>query len=514
MREVSTLELKKKQGIKATTLFIYAAMFLLFSPFAGIYSMKGMVGDTAIQIKIGLDDLAMGKLLTEEIYSWHEGLVFTAHESGWYLLLGIMYKYFKLWGVIAVGAIFNYATGCTALSYNKDKAHPFIILLAIVATPFLNGYPDYNVRPSVTSLFAVCLLIVSFMKDWKPVTKACLFAGLCFFLGWFQGGMLPLFLVIFAVFIVIELIYRNFRDSLILAAGLVAGFVLSLLNPMGIRCYTFGMVQSTATDIWAQVQEWLPQEFTMVHAVLILLVFIGFMTNDKLRKFEKHTVTQLALLCMFFIMACVYNRFIYYYSVTFLLFAPEQFESLLKWFTEVVVKLKKPVKLELSDGFYKILAVVCVLMIGVHGYLYIPRYLPTGTFNDVEKLAAKDPEAVQFIIDHGYERIFNSFDSGSWLVFHGVKVHIDNRIDPYLMEFSGEDYIRDQMQCSTIAELDVFRARYDCDAFLLDMQDGFSYLLYEVETYAPDRYRVVYDNVVESVIPDLGSTRYVIIECI
>ena len=46
------------------------------------------------------------------------------------------------------------------------------------------------------------------------------------------------------------------------------------------------------------------------------------------------------------------------------------------------------------------------------------------------------------------------------------------------------------------------------------MADGFSYLLYEVETYAPDRYRVVYDNVVESVIPELGSTRYVIIECI
>ncbi len=95
-----------------------------------------------------------------------------------------------------------------------------------------------------------------------------------------------------------------------------------------------------------------------------------------------------------------------------------------------------------------------------------------------------------------------------------MKVHIDNRIDPYLEEFSGVDYIRDQMNCSTIADMDVFRARHDCDAFFLDMPDGYSYLLYEIERYAPDRYRIVYDNVVESTIPEVANTRFVIIECI
>ena len=514
MREVSTLELKKKRTIKPETLFLFSLMFLLYSPFAGIYSMSGMAGDTAIQIRIGLDDLAMGKLLTEEIYSWHPGLVFTAHESGWYLLLGFMYKMFKLWGIIAVGTIFNYATGCAALSYAKDKAHPFFVALVMVMVPFLNGYPDYNVRPSVTSIFCMTFLIASFMNDKKPVFKAVFFAVSSFFLGWLQGGILPLYMVVFTVFIVIELLYKNFRDAGVLAGGLVAGFILSLLNPMGIRDYTFGMIQSTATDIWAEVQEWLPMEFTMVQAVLILLVFIGFMTDDKLRKFDKKAVTKVALLCMFLIMTCVYTRFVVYYSVCFLMFAPEQLESVLKWFAEVVVKLKKPVKIDLSSGFYKILAAICALMIIGHGVLYVPRYLPTGTFSDVEQMAAVDPGAVQFIQDKGYERIFNTFDLGSWLVYRGVKVHIDNRIDPYMREFSGEDHIRDQMNCTTIAELDVFTAKYDCDAFLLDMPDGFSYLLYEIERYAPERYRVVYDNVVESQIPDIGSRRFVIIECI
>lgn len=514
MREVSSLELKKRNGIRPQTLFVYAVMFLLFSPFAGIYSMSGMIGDTAIQIKIGLDDLAFGKLLTEEIYSWHEGLVFTAHESGWYLLLGVMYKLFKLWGVIAVGTLFNYATGCTALSYNKDKAHPFTIALVIVLTQFLNGYPDYNVRPSVTSIFAVTLIVVSFMKDWKCVTKASVFAVSCFFLGWLQGGILPFFLVVFAVLIVLELFYRNFNDARVLSVGLVAGFVLSLLNPMGIRCYTFGMIQSTATDIWALVDEWKPMSFSILQSLLVLLVFVGFIVSDGVRRFEKKSITKLALLCMFFILTCVYKRFVSYYSVLFLMFAPEEFELLIVWFKETVLKIRKEIKLDFSGMLYGLLAGACAVMLLGLGVLYVPRFLPTGTMSDIEAMAAYDPKAIEFVKEKGYERMFNTFNTGTWLAFNDVKVHLDNRIDPYLEEFSGRDYIRDQMNCSTIAEMDVFRARHDCDAFFLDMPDGYSYLLYEIETYASDRYRVVYDNVVESSIPEVSNMRFVIIECI
>ena len=514
MREVSTLDLRRKSGIKPSTIFIYAVMFLFFSPLAGIYSMSGMVGDTAIQIKIGLDDLSMGRLLTEEIYSWHEGLVFTAHESGWYLLLGIMYKLFKIWGVVAVGAVFNYATGCTALSYNKDKAHPFMVAVVIVLTQFLNGYPDYNVRPSVTSIFAVTLLVVAFMKDMKSVTRSVIFAVCCFFMGWLQGGMLPLYLVLFIVFIVIELLYRNFRDAGILGIGLVAGFITSLLNPMGIRCYTFGMIQSTATDIWAMVDEWNPMHFNILQILLILLVFVGFIVGDGIRKFDRKQITELALLCMFFILTCVYKRFVAYYSVMFLLFAPEQLQRLLSWFVSTVLKVRKEIKLDFSGSLYGILTGACAVMLIALGFMYIPRFLPTGTMSDIEAMAAYDPKAVEFVKERGYERMFNSFNTGTWLAFNDVKVHIDNRIDPYLEEFSGVDYIRDQMNCSTIADMDVFRARHDCDAFFLDMPDGYSYLLYEIERYAPDRYRIVYDNVVESTIPEVANTRFVIIECI
>lgn len=514
MREAAALDLKRKKVIKPEYLFLYALMFLLYSPFAGIYSMSGMVGDTAIQLKLGLDDLAMGKLITDEIYSWHPDLVFTAHESGWYLLLGIMYKLFKLWGIIAIGTVFNYATGCTVLSYTKNKAPVFFIAFVMALSLLLNGYPDYNVRPSVASIFEITFLIVMFMNNWKSIHKAIAFAILGFFLAWLHGGMLPLFCVIMVVFIILELIYRNYRDAIVLAIGLIAGFVLSLLNPLGFGCYSYATLQSSATTAWAQIDEWHPVTLSLVQAVLIFLVFVGFMTNDRIKRFEKTAVTELLMLCMFFIIMCVYKRFMSLFSVCYLIVAPEQYYSLYKWIMNNVFKFKKEIKLHLSGMFYKVLAAACLLMIVVNGVLVVPAYLPTGTFYDVERMGAKDPEAAQFVLDHGYQRMFNTFNTGSWLVLRGVRVHIDNRVDPYISAFSGEDHISEFMNCSTIADMDVFAAKYDCDAFFLDMPDGYSYLLYEIERYAPDRYRIVYDNVVESSIPEVGRMRYVIIECI
>ena len=513
MQEVSELKLKQKKRQPLSFYFLIAVMALLFSPFTGINSMIGMVGDTAIQIKIGLDDIAARKLITEEIYSWHQGLVFTAHESGWYLLLGVMYKVLKLWGVILVGVFFVYATGYTAVKYTFGKAHPFVIAAVLAATPWLNGFPDYNVRPAVTSVFAMTLLIVTCVEDRKPLLKASVFAFLCFSLGWLQGGILPLFLAVYVLFIVIALIFKNYNEVKIMAVGAVAGFVFSLLNPMGIRNYTFGLKQSGATDIWANVDEWNPMHFSMLQIVLILLVFIGFMTNDNLRRFDRKAITRIALLCMFFIMTCVYKRFVVYYSVAFMLFAPEQYESLLKWFISTVIKPKKKVVLSLSNAFYGILTAVCIVFIIGLGAFNVPRYLPTGTMADIERMAAYDHGAVDFIRQKGYSSVFNSFDTGSWLAFNGIKVHIDNRIDPYMSEFSGVDHIRGQMNVTTLADLDAFRSRYDNDAFLINTSSGYSHIIYEIETYASDRYEVVYDNTVGSSIPGVGDTRWIIIEC-
>ena len=82
------------------------ALFM-FSPFTLIETMVNMISDTAIQIRIGLDSLSSGHIILDEIYSWHPDLIFTAHEAGWYVLLGAAYKALGIAGVIAVGRTYH-----------------------------------------------------------------------------------------------------------------------------------------------------------------------------------------------------------------------------------------------------------------------------------------------------------------------------------------------------------------------------------------------------------------------
>lgn len=518
MKMESTLNIKNKTGQQTTQTVIFWVLmaFALFSfnPFTAIASMYGMVGDTAIQIKTGLDGIASGHLMLDEVYSWHQGLTWTAHEEGWYFLLGFMYKLLGLWGVILVGTLFNLGTAFICTWNIRRKAHPLINIIVIVLVPFLNGFPDYNVRPSVTSAFCVALLIhIMGMEKMSPVRKAAAFAGMSYALAWLHGGILPLFFALMAVFMVIEAVYSNWRAAITYLVTIVISFGLTLINPIGIRIWTFGLKQMGATDIWNKVQEWLPHKYSILEAIAILIVLIGFMTDEKVIKFDKSRITAICILSMFFIATCKYTRFALYFSIAYFFFAPEAIQSLVLWINRHIFRSRVK-NISISNMSYIILSAACVAFIAFSAVTNTAKYIRTNTMADIEAMAAYDGAAVDYIREHGYERIFNSFNTGSWLTFYDIPVHIDNRIDPYMMEYSGVDHVRGKMGIENLYDMDRFRMEYNPDAFLLDMGDGESPLLYEIQQYASDRYRIVYDNTVESNLSDSLNIRWVIVECI
>ena len=512
MYTAGKLNTKKKSRISPSDIFLFVLALFLFSPFTAISSMIGMVGDTCIQIKLGADFIAQRRIITEEIYSWHPDLVFTAHECGWYFLLGLSYKLLKLAGVILVGCFFNLGTAFTAVHYIRKKAHPLMCAAVLVIIPVLNGFPDYNVRPSIVSALLITILIVMLLSDKDtPVRSGIFFAAAAFALGWMHGGILPLFFIVYALFIVIDLIYKEFKTAGTRALFLVGGALLSLLNPIGINTWLFGIRQSTATDIWAHVDEWRPMEFTIATSLLVLLILIGLILDKNLQQFEKKAVTRFALICMFFIMTCVYKRFVLYFSIAYMLFAPESFTVLLTWLNERLFHIKKKIP-ELSAMLWKILTAVCAIFFLGTAVLYTPMYLPTNSMHDIERMAAYDPDAALYLREQGYERVFNTFNTGSWLIFYDIPVHIDNRIDPYMAEFSGVDHIRGKMGIDNLLELDEFYNTYHPDAFLFDIPGGYSELLEEISKYSLGKYRIVYDNtVVSDLSPDI-SIRWVIVE--
>ncbi len=513
MSKKSELNLKKKK-LDPAALFVIAAALLIYSPFPSMNQLSGWVLDCSIQIKLGLDAIASGHFITDEIYSWHEGLIFTAHETGWYLILGFIYKFFKFWGVLAVCCLFTYGTSVTAANYIRKTAHPLICLVVMVFACLFKGFPDYNARPATTSAFIVMITVVIMLGTKKPAFKACVFAAGAFFLAWLHGGMLPLYFAILAVFIVIELIYKQWRTAVTLICGAVLGFVISIANPIGIRLWTYALNQSAAKAVWAEIDEWNPVTFTIIQMFLILMVLVGFMCGKGVREFEKDAITKLCLFCMFLIISCVYRRFMLHFTLMFLLFAPAAYQNVIIWLTGHFLPELKGTKTELSGAFYYILISVCIVMLIGAGIINTKAYLPTGTMDDIEKMAAYDKDVVTFVKDKGYKKIFNDFNSGSWLVFHGVKVHIDNRVDPYISEFSEVDHMSGKMDITTLFELDDFRSQYENDAFVMTTNPGFSPLLFEIENYASDRYKVVYDKTLTSTVKNGETLRWVVIECI
>ena len=505
------IKLKKTKVFGPQTLFLIAVAILVFGPFASMEHIGNWVYDCAIQIKLGLDALSSGHLITEEIYSWHEGLTFTAHESGWYLILGFMYRYLGVWGILIVCSLFTCASAIVAALYSRDHVHPLFIAAALVLTRLLKCFPDYSARPALASTLAFTVTFVVMLSDRKPAIKAGVFTLFSFLLAWLHGGMLPLYFVVYVLFIIIELIYKDFKSAGILALGIISGFIVSLLNPIGFSLWSYGLKQTSSVEAISTVDEWKPLTFNIVQALIVLLVFVGLMTGKGVRDFKKQSITKLALFCMFFIIACVYRRFVLFLAITYAITAPEAYQDLAVWIREKLLP-KLPAGIKLSHAFYYLMSGIICVMFVISGVIYSGKYIKTNTMADAEAIAAFDKGAADYVSAKGYERIFNSLDSGSWLVFNGIKVHIDNRFDPYNSAFTGTDYLTGKMDITNLYELDSFREEYDCNAFLLDINPGFSPLLYEIGTYASDRYEIVYDNTVTSVAKDRGSIRWVVIE--
>ena len=396
MNNESELKLKKQAKADPSAVFVIAAALLIFSPFASMNHLSGWVLDCSIQIKLGLDAITSGHFITDEIYSWHEGLVFTAHETGWYLILGLVYKFFKLYGVLAVSTLFTFGTALTIANYIRKTAHPLMCLAVMVLGCVFKGFPDYNARPSTASTFIIIFTIVTLMSEKKPLFKAITFAAGAFLLAWLHGGMLPLYFAILAVFIVIELIFKQWRTAVTLLIGAAAGFIISIANPIGIRLWTYALSQSGAKGVWALIDEWNPVTFTIIQIFLILLVFVGFMCSKDIMEFKKDALTKLALLCMFLVISCVYRRFMLHFSLMFMLFAPKAYQDVISWLISHLLPKLSGKKAELSRAFYLLLAGVCTGMFLMAGILNIRTYLPTGTMADIEKMAAYDDNVVTF----------------------------------------------------------------------------------------------------------------------
>ena len=513
MKHENALDYRHGRPLNARNIFLICAVVLIYCPFLYTDMIGNYVGDAAIQIKIGLDCLASGRFIPEEIYSWHEGLNWWPHEIGWYYIVGIAYKFLGLAGVIGVCAGFNYAIAGIIFKKHSAKVHPLIIVAVSVVARLLS-FPNYNARPHLFSELAFLLVVYVMLSEKKILFKSLFFCGAAFALAWIHGGMVPLLFAVFAVFIVIELIFRQFKTALIYLAAAAGAFVCSLLNPLGIKVWAYALVQSDGKDVWAYNIEWAPKTFAIWEIAVLLLVIVAFAVDGRVKAFDKNAITRLCIFCMFIVISCKYCRFMNFTALFLLALCTEEIQSLLTWFNQNIFRINLE-KIKFSNASFYILSAFCVFYFAFISVFSVIKFIPTNTMSTASAIAAYDEGVIGCVKQNGYKRIYNSFNTGTWLAFYGIPVHIDNRSDLYMASFSGTDYISGQMMIDNIEDMDEFVSKYGCDALVLDLLPGTTDEWFADDLYAAsDRYRVVYDNTVTSIYKEEISTRWLVVECL
>ena len=509
------MPLKQQRRMSSSAkMFIVAVIALLYCPFFNVMFIgNGYIGDAMIQIRIGLDMIAKKGLIVNDIYSWHQNLNWYPHEEAWYFVVGLAYKLGGIAGVIILTAIFNYTMAAIIFKKNLETVNSYILVLtAAIARCF--SFPNYNARPHLASQLIFVVFVYIMLEDKISILKKCIAFSVCSFLmAWFHGGMIPLFFVVFGVFIAIEVVFKQFKTAGKYLLGLLAGAVASLLNPIGVGVWTYALMQSQGSDVWKYNMEWQPKTFSVIEISALLLIFVGFAVDERLRNFDKKIITKLCFYCMFIIISCKYCRFMNFTALVIVMFCGEELAILLDWLNRNITKLDTK-KFRLGDISNYILTAFCVgLMLFTTVFSWI-TYFPTNTVSDISGIAAYDEGVINVVREKGYSRIYNSFNSGTWLAFYGIPVHIDNRTDLYLAEFSGVDYITNKMLIADIDEMNGFVDEYHPDALVLDLEPGTTDEYFAEDLYASERYNVIYDNTVVSTYDGKQTYRWMVVEVV
>lgn len=486
-------------------IFLWAFMIAMLGPWNFSNMLLGLRTDLAVQVKSGLWMLENKQLILDDVFSWHENLNWCPHEMGFYLLAGLIYKIGGVYGCILLSCA---TTLCVCfMFYRENRKHS---LLSLSLTIFFFGQFGvgifYNTRPCVIS---TPLLLGMMLSIWnKEDTKKCgvYFCACSLILAWFHGGMIPLLFVIYIVGGFVDVVYKDFKRVRVLCIFLLIGFILSLCSPIGVETWTYAAKQSRATDIWAYISEWqhgflsIEESFLFVGAALLCMLTSG------VRRFNRASILKAAYICMTVILFFKYLRFILLMSLLFMFVMPKVFDNfgvwLFKRFSAVravcyknwLQKFFLNYRLRLSKVLLGVSAILTLVISVESGVIF--STLPNNSLNDIASMAGEDMQIVQFIKEKGYNRLYNGYFDGTWLLFNDIKVSQDNRCDLYLEQFSGEQYVN--MRDSFWA-WDAYVDKYHPDALLLyytvadgaddTMPDAFRILT----EYQQDKYELVFE---------------------
>jgi hypothetical protein len=386
--------------------------------------------DSWWHVKVGLDLMAARTFPTVDTYSHtFAGHPWIAKEWLGQALLTLGYVAGG-WNGVALLTIAAIALTAFLLSWHlSDALKPTVAIGVTFAVAFLVG-PIYTARPHIFTLpiivaWSACLFRAARNEQAPPLwllPLLCLWANLH---ATFTFGF------IIAAFAGLDLLWRIRLSNPPLLAKWIAFGVLcplvSLLNPYGVKAILATFTVAYGNEAVPFITEWQPFDASQAgfqEAVLLLSIF-GLLVSGPRIGWPKALFVLFALHVYL-----IHARFIY----VFFLLVPivvaheiaEQYPSISAraW----IAAPRDGLERFFARYLYPLGGAITVLLICIAAiFMFADPVEPSRKTSAKEALAFAEK-------NHLSGNIFNSYDFGGTLIFHGIKTFIDGRTDQLFLD--------------------------------------------------------------------------------
>lgn len=427
-------------------------------------------------IKTGEWILENGYVPKVDVFSWHSGLNWIPHEWLYDVFLNIIYNKFDFQGIIVLAAIMLFAKIAFCTVYNviikKENIQGYSIFVACML--IFTGYTWAVGRPLELTTIILLINLITFIKSRSKKIYYLSFCISCLAIANLHGGTLQSIFVQMIIFIIMDIAYyrktgdiEHKKEAILKTKVMVAGILISLINPHGINIYSyaFKMLLTGAKEATSSIAEWQPMNFIgIVACVLFILVYISIAINKKTQKLNKEEVTKLAIITFWGIMMLRYCRCAPMFLFIVLLwgypFIREFFEIVISEFKlEKILKIIKYLVVTIGIAFIIITAIMAEKW-----YTYYFK-------NDINELLKNDYpyNCLEYIKENNITTKLYCESIGSWLLFNDVPSFVDGRCDPFVNEFSpGNNQFIEVASINSSDDLLGIFEKYDIQYALLD----------------------------------------------
>ena len=428
-----------------------------------------------------------GKVPQIPIGSWwalEEGLEWISHEWAFGVVIYWLTHLIGEKGLVIFSSLMIALVGALAFGFKIEewRKRPLlavvgIILMALVLQAYAVPRPQLFLYLFTVGLFALLLHERDYKDNW--IWMLCPLTIL-----WtnFHGGSYILIFVFFVVLILSECFDLTLGKIEFKKAPwavtqkrlrvLIISFALVALNGHGLNMYYYPISNWTDTVMIENISEWKSADIknsfdltAMVLPCLFLCALIG--TKKKIKGFDMVCGWAMIYLSLQSI------RFFAQADLLMIMLIPYYFDSL------------DIIEVPINQDRLKYALLLCLMFVGI-GSVPLALDAMDEPFNmDV----FPSDNLIEEIKELQPERLFNTYNTGGYLVYKGVDVFIDGRADIY-SRYNMSDYVR--MEAFALAT-DELMAKYNFD-YLLIQKDTRLQQWMDAQNAVIERYELLYEE--------------------